>query len=341
MDRGAQIEGRKEDGSKILTHFLKGGETREYDNQMANRSAARETDMQRKVMKRKLIESGMAGSVRVPDATLPLIGKPVVIVNAEVGDDEGDDDGGDSVWVLIARGNEGYIDEHDVLIRMAYADYGAFSQSTWIVQRSRGRRNPVWTIPRYNTEGEGEFEQRHVLATRCASSGEYRFYFFNRDDEIRAIERASKKKISALYLQINRTSPARVVAIRRRVPVAEHPAGHLCVISDYLYFSEAGKTAREDCRAAQWRSSDGEVPVYTMDFARYCTAALFAADDSDDGGEERRDTAAVPAHVPATTRVLNALLSLQPPIEPDELIGVLQDTVQEMYTLAYTATSVI
>ena len=301
---------------------------------MAARSNARESDMQRKVIQRKLVEDGMVGPMRIPDVALPPIGKAVVIENAaDVGDD-GDDDAG--MWVLIARGNEGYVEDRSVLIRMAYVNYGAFSPSTWIVQRSRGTRNPVWTIPHFNTEGEGEFEQRHVLATRCTASGAYRFYFFKREQEILAIERASKKPISGLYLQINRTSPARVVAIRRKVPVREQPAGHLCIISDYIYFSEAGKTAREEYRAAQWTSSRGEVPVYTMDFARYCTLAMFAteapADEEDSDAQPR---------VPVPTRVVDALLALQPPIAPEDLIGVLHDAVHDVYTVAYAATGII
>lgn len=143
--------------------------------------------------------------------------------------------------------------------------------ATWVVQRVRDtNRNPVWVEPELNRHGEGEHEQRHVVVTRTAS-GEYAFWpYFDADDEIAAIERASGHAIADIYRCSNRHN-GRLSGAFNSSTSTTVAVGYIACVSDYLYFGDAGCLIREECVAMQHVGDAALVPVYTRDFARYAS----------------------------------------------------------------------
>lgn len=67
-------------------------------------------------------------------------------------------------------------------------------------------RNPIWTDPAENKNGEGEREQRHCVVTRSLL-GVFEYWFFeDAESEIDAIVKQSKQPIDVLYRCRNRAS---------------------------------------------------------------------------------------------------------------------------------------
>lgn len=259
----------------------------------------------------------MAGDF--PETTKPEIGKPVVVVNDFSGQE----------WRLIAYGSSGYENTDSMKRRFSYVEYGPFHENgTWILQSSRGKRNPLWTLPELNREGEGEYEQRHAIVLRCRITGHYVFYFFqSREEEIEALERTSGEKIGSHYLNANRTSPARERGERRGIEYDDMPAGHLCCISDYIYFSPEGCQARERFQAATGAK-------YTTDFDAYAKMQQ----QQILGILDKTYTATTADLRTVDERVISAILSLEPRISPKKLKRILRTSVLEAYTIAHAAT---
>ncbi len=190
----------------------------------------------------------------------PRIGELVFVANYNK-----DEDPECTGWRLLAPGGEGYLDDARIHHRFRSVEYGSFNDNgTWILQKKSGRRNPIWTCREYNNEGEGEFEQRHAIVLRCATSGVYSFYFFESvDDEIAAIERTACAPISTLYVNKNRISAARIKeqSARHDILADDAAAGAFCLISDYIYFSDLGCYEREKVY-----STKDPVPKYTKVF---------------------------------------------------------------------------
>jgi hypothetical protein len=267
----------------------------------------------------------MAGDF--PETAKPKIGQPVVVGNDISGQE----------WRLISHGSPGYENNDDVKRRFSYVEYGPFnSNGTWVLQSSKGKRNPVWTDPSMNHEGEGEYEQRHAVVLRCRVTGQYVFYFFQtKEDEIAAIEFTSGEKIASHYLNANRISPGRERGERKGVGYADMPAGYICCISDYIYFSDEGCKTRE-------RFQQASGATYTTDFDRYCNQGDTTVFGPMSKAYIDQIAVALP-HVAMSTdqRVVSAILSLEPRISPKKLSRILRPSTLAAYEIAYTAATTI
>ncbi|MBS0290887.1 MAG: hypothetical protein JSS07_12745 [Proteobacteria bacterium] len=149
--------------------------------------------------------------------------------------------------------------------RSVYSGHG--SGETWVLQcASDSSRNPVWTDPAENKNGEGEREQRHCIVTR-SEVGIIEYWFYPTPAiEIAAIERSSKKQITELYRCRNRTK----VTVVPTPKDLRQGGGYVAVISDYIYFSPEACDLRQRCVQSGILASTDPTrppPVYSRDFS--------------------------------------------------------------------------
>jgi len=123
----------------------------------------------------------------------------------------------------------------DLIKNMHKISYAFEDCQTWVfADTNTAMRNPKISPASYSFKaGEGELRQVRGVVT-VSKHGTYRFYRFSPEDEWRAIIAKSKMKRESVLIRANRISDT----------ACSNTSAEICLISDDLYYSDEGMSAR-------------------------------------------------------------------------------------------------